>query len=197
MNLALFDFDGTITNRETFGDFMNVAVSPSRLLLGKLLLWPWIIGYKLGICSGSRARAVIVRFAFAGVSLDVVERCGVEFAHGRLCSVLRADMLDRIEWHKSRGDTVVVVSGGFDVYLRHWCAARQIALICSVLDHHKGVLSGRYAGRQCVLEEKARRVRAAYDLTVYERIYAYGDTQEDLALLALAHERYYRGQRVQ
>ena len=28
MNLALFDFDGTITTREMFADFMGQAVAP-------------------------------------------------------------------------------------------------------------------------------------------------------------------------
>lgn len=69
-------------------------------------------------------------------------------------------------------------------------------LICSSLEHAGGILTGRYLGPQCVRKEKARRVRAVYDLPHYERIYAYGDTPEDLDLLALAHERFYRWQQV-
>lgn len=41
-------------------------------------------------------------------------------------------------------------------------------------------------------EEKARRVRARFDLVSYPLVYAYGDTKEDLELLALAHRRVYR-----
>jgi phosphoserine phosphatase len=37
MNLALFDFDGTITVGDTFVPFMRFAVRPGRLVLGALM----------------------------------------------------------------------------------------------------------------------------------------------------------------
>lgn len=192
MNLALFDFDGTITTREMLPDFMHLAVPPRRLAWGKLLLAPLIVGYKLGLVNGITTRAAIVRFGFSGVALDQVQAHGLGFAAGVLPGVLRAEAMDRIAWHRLQGDTIVVVSGGFDIYLEQWCREQGIELICSALEHRDGRLTGRYQGAQCVLEEKARRVRERYVLADYGRIYAYGDTAEDLPLLALAHERYYR-----
>jgi HAD superfamily hydrolase (TIGR01490 family) len=194
MNLALFDFDGTITTREMLPDFFHLAVEPRRLALGKVLLAPLIIGYKLGVVSGTVVRAAIVRFGFTGSSLAALEAHGINFAQSNLPPVVRPEAIERINWHKSQGDTVVVVSGAFDVYMRHWCQSHQVEFICSSLEHRRGKLTGRYLGRQCVTEEKARRVREAYDLSRYSRIYAYGDTKEDLGLLALAHERYYQWQ---
>ena len=67
MNLALFDFDGTITTREMFPDFMRFAVAPRRLAVGKVLLAPWIAGYRMGAVSGNRVRSRIVHFGFRGV----------------------------------------------------------------------------------------------------------------------------------
>lgn len=196
MNLALFDFDGTITTREMLPDFIRQAIPPRRLAVGKVLLAPLVIGYRLGVVSGTVVRAAIVRFGFTGMPLATLEAHGASFAESALSPVMRAEAMARIDWHKRQGDTIVVVSGAFDVYLRHWCREQGLELICSALEHRSGVLTGRYQGRQCVLEEKARRVRAAYDLSRYGRIYAYGDTKEDLGLLALAHERYYRWQRM-
>lgn len=69
-------------------------------------------------------------------------------------------------------------------------------LICSSLQQENGVLTGRYEGRQCVLAEKARRVRERYDLQSFDEIYAYGDTPEDRDLLGLATRKYYRWQEV-
>jgi hypothetical protein len=56
MDLALFDFDGTITDRETMPDFMVAAVRPMRLVAGKVLLLPLIVGYKLRIVPGTIIR---------------------------------------------------------------------------------------------------------------------------------------------
>ena len=194
MNLALFDFDGTITTRETFRDFMHLAVAPHRLAWGRVVLAPWILGYRLGLVSGTTVRAAIVRFGFRGMPLAAVEARGREFAHSALPSLIRTQALERIHWHQSQGDTVVVVSGAFDVYLRPWCELHQLGLLCSSLEHDDGVLTGRYSGPQCVNAEKVRRVKATHDLSRYQRIYAYGDTREDFDLLALAHEPCYRWQ---
>lgn len=192
MNLALFDFDGTITTREMFPDFIRFAVERRRLAMGKMLLSPLIVGYKVGLVPGTLVRAAIVKFGFSGVPLTEIEAHGLNFAQSILPSVVRPEAIDRINWHKNQGDTVVVVSGAFDFYLCHWCREHKIEFTCSCLEHKHGVLTGRYLGNQCVLEEKARRVREGYDLSRYDRIYAYGDTKEDLALLAIAHERYYQ-----
>ena len=193
-NLALFDFDGTITTRETMAAFMYRAVPARRQAWGRLLLAPWVAGYKCGVVSGVSVRAAVVRVGFAGVALASVQAHGAAFADEALPPLLRPEVMARIRWHQQQGDTVAVVSGGLDAYLAPWCCLHGLALVCSTLEHRDGRLTGRYQGAQCVGEEKARRVRATYDLAHYGRVYAYGDTHEDLALLDLAHHRFYRGQ---
>lgn len=192
-DLALFDFDGTITVREMFPDFLRFAVAPRRLAIGKVLFAPLVLAYRLGLVSGTKVRAALVRFGFAGTPLAELEVRGRAFARRALAGAVRPQVLARIAWHQARGDRVVVVSGGLDVYLRHWCREHRLELICSALEHQGGVLTGRYLGRQCVGEEKPRRVRESCDLPMYARIHAYGDTVEDLPMLAMAHERQYRG----
>lgn len=193
MDLALFDFDGTITDRETMPDFLHAAVPRRRLLPGKLLLLPIVLGYRAGLVSGTRIRAAVCFFGFSGACLHETQAHGRRFAMQFLPKTLRPEAMARIAWHKSRGDTVVVVSGGLDLYLRPWCEAHGLHLLCSSLQHRAGRLTGRYLGNQCVLAEKARLVRAHFPPSAYRRIFAYGDTEEDRDLLALAHEPYYRG----
>jgi phosphoserine phosphatase len=49
---------------------------------------------------------------------------------------------------------------------------------------------------ECSGGEKVRRIRERYDLTQYPIIYAYGDTDEDREMLELAHEKYYRWEKI-
>ena len=196
MDLALFDFDGTITSRETFPDFMYATVPPRRLAMGKVLLAPLILGYKAGLVSGTVVRAAIVRFGLRGLPLAQVEAVAEELARTVLPGLIRAHAMQRIRWHQARGDVVVVVSGGFDVYLRHWCDAHGVQLICSSLEQADGMLTGRYAGAQCVSAAKVARVRERYELARFGRVYAYGDTREDRELLGLADEAYLGWERV-
>ena len=192
-DLALFDFDGTITTRETFPDFIRRAIPPRRRALGTAVFAPLLIGYKLKLVPVHALRTALVRYAFSRVPLAEVEAAGASLAADLLPTLVRPAMQARIDWHRARGDTVVVVSGGFDVYLAPWCRAQGLDWICSSLEARDGVLTGRYAGAQCVADEKARRVRERYDLAGYRAVHAYGDTHEDHALLALAHHATYRG----
>jgi HAD superfamily hydrolase (TIGR01490 family) len=191
MNLALFDFDGTITTREMFSDFMQFAVTPRRLAVGRVVLAPVVIGYKLGIVSGNVIRSRAVRFGFRGEPASRVGHAGERFSREVLPGVLRSQALERIAWHKAQGDVVVVVSGALDVYLEHWCRQHRLELICSMLEIVDGRLTGRYRGDQCVGVEKSRRVLEQYDLNDFSEVYAYGDTHEDLDLLGLASRKHF------
>lgn len=192
MILALFDFDGTITTRETMPDFVRAAVPRARLRVWGTLLAPWVFGYKLGIVSGTNIREKIARFGFRGMPDAEYRAAGERFAREVLPTVLRPEAMARIAWHKARGDTVVVVSGGLDVYLSHWCRVQGVDLLCSKLEIVGGALTGHFDGAQCVREEKARRVRERYVLRDFSAVHAYGDTPEDAEMLALADESWLR-----
>lgn len=192
MDLALFDFDGTITDRETMPDFMLASVRPWRLRIGKVVLLPLIVGYKLGGISGSVVRAAICWFGFRGIPAVELERHGEEFARTVLPSTIRPAALERIKWHQARGDRVVVVSGGLDLYLSHWAETLGLDLVCSSLEQHGGHFTGFYRGPQCVKGEKVRRVQQLHPAHAFGKVFAYGDTAEDYELLAMAHEAYYR-----
>ena len=191
-DLALFDFDGTLTTRETFPAFMRYAVARPRLLAGGVLLAPVVFGYRRGWVAGNPTRASIVQMGLRGVDAERLRAQGAAFARDVLPGVLRPEAMARLAWHRQRGDRVVVVSGGLDVYLAPWCADQGVELLCSVLAERGGRITG-YAGPQCVGEEKVRRVRALCDPQAYAAIHAYGDTHEDQAMLAMAHHRTYRG----
>jgi HAD superfamily phosphoserine phosphatase-like hydrolase len=100
--------------------------------------------------------------------------------------------MQRLEWHKARGDEVVVVSASLDVYLEPWCDAQGIHCVCTRLEERDGVLTGRYVEGDCTGPEKARRVLARFDRRQYASVYAYGDTSEDEDLLAIADRPFYR-----
>jgi phosphatidylglycerophosphatase C len=191
-NLALFDFDGTITFKDSFTPFIFYAVEPTRMALGKVVLSPMIAAYKLGLVRTSRMRTTVVGFGFRGRREADVREMGLSYAREKLSAITSPRALERIEWHKARGDAVVVVSASLDVYLSAWCKEAGVDLICTELEARGGMLTGRYRHGDCTGKEKARRVRERYDVRAYEVVYAYGDTKEDDAMLALAHKRFFR-----
>ena len=196
MNLALFDFDGTITHKETFAPFLRFAIPRHRRLLGSGLFPPLVIGYRLGMVSGVHIRSRLVDFGFRGLAAEKIAAAGRCFAEEVVPKIVRPAALERIHWHKAQGDRIIVVSGALDVYLSPWCKQHGLELLCSSLDVEGGVLTGRYRGLQCVKTEKCRRVRELCALEDFPTVYAYGDTAEDLDMLAMAHKKFYRWQQV-
>ncbi len=196
MNLALFDFDGTITTRDTFTPFLRFAVRRERILVGSVIFSPLMLGYRLRLVSGRTARPFVARFGFRGEEAAVVRQQGREYASEIIPGLVRRRAIERIEWHKRQGDVVVVVSGSLDVYLRCWCESTGVDVICTELEEHGGTLTGRYFRGDCSGAEKVRRIQERYDLPRYPVIYAYGDTEDDREMLGLAHEKYYRWRKI-
>jgi phosphatidylglycerophosphatase C len=193
MDLALFDFDGTITERDTFLPFIRFAVRRPRVVLGTVLLSPMILGYELAWVPATRMRAAVTFVAFRGRPERELNELGARYAQG-LRRHMRREALDKVAWHKAKGDHVVIVSASLRPYLSVVSHELGVDLICTELESRAGILTGRYSEGDCTGAEKARRVRARYDLARYPVIYAYGDTSEDEPLLQLASKRYFRWQ---
>ena len=191
-NLALFDFDHTITVNDNFASFVHYAVPRYRVVTGSTVLSPLIAAYKLGLFPAAKMRAAIAIAGFAGFTLERLQQLGSKYARDCLPKYVRKKALERMQWHKAQGDKVVVVSASLEVYLFDWCKVMGVDLIATQMQVFRGRITGRYLHGDCSGEEKARRIRERYDLQSYTGIYAYGDSAEDKAMLALAHRRFYR-----
>jgi phosphatidylglycerophosphatase C len=196
MDLALIDFDGTITTKGIYPEFLRFAVPRGRKLAAGIVLSPLIAGYKCRVISEPAIRLVLSRAAFQGTDLASVRALGEQFVNDVLPGLIRPIALERIAWHKGRGDRVVVVSASLDAYLIPWCRALALDLICTELEKSEGRLTGRYQQGDCYGAEKVRRIRERLPLADYEVIYAYGDTEDDRPMLDLADRKYFRWQEV-
>jgi HAD superfamily hydrolase (TIGR01490 family) len=195
MDLALVDFDHTVTTCDTYSRFLRRVATPAQLSTAKWTVGPWMLGYKLGLVSAAALRTRVTRLTFAGRDAAEIEAAGESHARVVLPGVLRPAMMERIAWHQARGDTVVIVSGSLDAYLQPWCGRHGLALICNRLAVVDGRLTGRYLDGDRGAH-KAADIRARYDLTQFDLVHAYGDSSEDKPMLALAQERWWRGKRM-
>ena len=196
MDLAVFDFDGTVTIKGTYPGFVSFAVGPGRKLVGGIILSPLLIGYRCRLVSDHAVRKAMSRVAFWGEEPARLRGVGQRYAEEVLPGLIRPLALERIAWHKARGDRVVVVSASLDVYLEPWCKTVGVDAICTQLEVSDGRLTGRYLRGDCCGEEKARRIRERYALTDYATVHAYGDTEEDRHMLEMADRRYFRWEEV-
>ena len=196
MNLALFDFDNTITFKDSFGPFLKFSLTTRQQIIGTIKLAPWLLAYRTGYLNDQAIRQRLCAEAYRGYQIELLEEIGKEYAQVILPTLIRAEALECILWHQQRGDQVVVVSSSLDVYLNAWCQQQGIDLICNQLEVRAGRYTGKLHQGDCGYAEKARRIKQKYRLDDFDVIYAYGDSPNDLEMLKLAHKKYYQWEQV-
>ena len=170
-DLALVDFDHTVTTCDSYARFLRSIATPRQRARAPWTVGPWMAAYKLRLLSAAALRRRVTRIVFSGRDIAEVKAAGQRYADQQLPALLRPEMMARIAWHRARGDTVVLVSGSLDAYLRPWCDAHGLALICNRLAVVDGRCTGHYL-RGDRGEHKADDIRAAYDLSTFARVHA-------------------------
>jgi phosphatidylglycerophosphatase C len=191
-SIAFFDFDGTITHRDSFGAFLIFAVSRIKLIFIFSILSPVWVLFAFGLLSASRVKAILVFMFFKNWTIEDMRSQGSKFAKDIIPSLIRPQALDKIAWHREQGHKLVVVSASLSYWLEDWCHASGMDLICTEMEEFQGVLTGRLKTQNCFGPEKVRRIQNQYDLGGFQTIYAYGDTRGDREMLALSHQGEYR-----
>src|SRR5690606_41872646 len=143
MELALVDFDHTVTTCDTYGRFLRHVATPEQLASSRWSVGPWVAGYRLGLVSASALRVRVTRKVFNGRDAAEIAAIGADYARDVLPRVVRPEMLGRIAEHRARGHEVVIVSGSLDVYLEPWCRGHGLDWICNRLESEAGRLTGR------------------------------------------------------
>ena len=190
--IAFFDFDGTITTKDTLLEFIRFSRGSLGLYAGFFRKSPWIAAYRLKLISNQTAKEKVLEYFFKGEKLeDFDQRCR-QFAQQALPKLIRAGALEEIARLRAQGTLVVVVSASPENWIRGWAQQQGVELIASQLEIKEGRLTGRIVGKNCHGEEKVRRILEKHVVSDYAEIYAYGDTGGDRPMLELATHPFYR-----
>ncbi len=192
MKLAFFDFDGTITTKDSLVDFIQFAVGRGAYYRGLLVLSPMLTAYLLKLIPSQRAKERLIAHYFQDWGREEFKKTANRYAIKQIDSIVRPDALKKIRWHQAQGHRVVVVSASIECWLKAWCTKQGIELLSTKLEFVDEKIGGRFATKNCYGAEKANRIQAHLNLEEYEYIYAYGDSSGDKELLALADEAHYK-----
>lgn len=190
--LALFDFDGTISFKDSFLEFIKYRKGKTVFYLNMMLLSPVLVLMKLGVIPNQKAKELVLQWFFKGEDENKFKKASARFAETVLPAIVKDEAYRKILGHKKDNDRVVVVSASMDIWLKAWCEQLGIELICSRLHFENGKFTGKLATPNCQGEEKVRRIKAQIDLKDYHHIYAYGNSSGDNAMFAIADKVFYK-----
>ena len=161
--VAAFDFDGTITDRDTLVPFLVLAFGRARVAATFAALAFTGVGYLLRRVSIDEFKRRVLRRLVADAPAERLRALGP--AHARaIAPWLRPAALARIEWHRAQGHRLVLVSSTLDLYLQPMAAQLGFDdLLCSRLVQLRDV-----------------------------ELHVYGDSDGDRELLAAADHPHFR-----
>ena len=219
MTIHAFDFDGTLTTRDTLLLFIRHARGWWALFGGLLLFSPLLVLMKLHLADNGRTKERLFGHYFRGMLERDFDALCQSFARSHT-HILRTAGLRTIQQALDRGDRVVILSASIDRWVEaclrpFLVSSSQFQVLGTEIEVADGRLTGRFATPNCYGPEKVRRlkeflkevsprgdvegatevsprgdVEGALEGTPF--IIAYGDSRGDKELLAYADESHYK-----
>ncbi|MDD3343436.1 MAG: HAD-IB family hydrolase [Sulfurospirillaceae bacterium] len=188
MTIAFFDFDGTLTTKDSLFEFIKFSVGRIAFFKGMIILLPVLVGYKIGLIKSADAKLAVLNHFFAH-NENLWKKKTQLFSEVLPC-ILNPNGYKKLKWHQQKGHPVVIVTASMESWLSGWCIKENVTLIATKVIFIQNKLT--YLSQNCQGAEKVKRIAEKYNLDEYKTIYAYGDTSADIPMLSLATHAYYK-----
>jgi phosphatidylglycerophosphatase C len=162
VQVAAFDFDGTLTKGGSVWRFLLAMVGARRLSIASCVTAPRLaLGALLGGDTASEAKELLFRRTLNGLRLSEIGPLASAFGVAHYRSRERHEVRDRLEWHRREGHYLVIVSASPDLYVRavgEYLAVHEVIATRLEVDAD-GLLTGNYSGENCRGKQKLLRTR--------------------------------------
>ncbi len=192
--VVAFDFDGTLTRRDTLMAFLRFACGDVCFLCGLLWNLPFLLAYVCRLYPNWKAKQRLFRHFFKGMPRDGFNALCEDFCRKRMRALLRPDAERCVREHLRRRHRTVIVSASVDGWVLPFARTLGVEHVIGTQVEltPDGCLTGRFATPNCYGAEKVRRLQALFPDRGSYYLIAYGDSRGDRELLAYADESYYK-----
>ena len=191
--VCAFDFDGTLTTKDTLLAFIRYAKGSSSFWLGFLRYAPQLVLMKLGLYPNYKVKQKVFTYFFKGMAIEAFDDLCQRFARDNQ-HLLRPMGTEAIRQALADGAEVLIVSASIDNWVRPFFDHHEpvLTILGTQIEVKDGLLTGRFLTKNCYGQEKVNRLLEKYPNREDYHLTAYGDSRGDKELLAFADEAHYK-----
>ncbi|CAN5299516.1 HAD-IB family hydrolase [soil metagenome] len=190
--LVAFDFDGTLTVKDSFIAFLQWRAGPIRFAFGLVRLIPACVGYAFNRKRGV-IKAAAIREYLRGVTRTRLEADAKAFAELAAPKLFRPDALATWRRWRAKGARPLIVTASPEIIIAPFARGlgADTLIGTELLFDDSDRVTGALLGPNCRGPEKVRRLKQMFGDDVHLAA-AYGDTEGDREMLQIADEKGYR-----
>lgn len=135
---------------------------------------------------GNNWRKRVVLWQLKGVSYEQCDQLAKAYFEEELLPNMVKPIVERLEYHLANKDRVVILSGGYDVYINYFAAHFGVdEVLSSKIAFANNICLGKMDGKDCM---RANKVEYIKPLLKGEKTICYTDSVTDLPILELVDE---------
>jgi HAD superfamily hydrolase (TIGR01490 family) len=184
-----FDFDGTLTTKDTLLEFIRYAKGSTALGWGFLRYAHLLVLMKLGLYPNWKAKQKVFAYFFKGMSITDFNALCQAFAASSQ-HLLRPAGIKAIQQAKSEGSEVLIVSASIDNWVQPFFT--EVKVLGTQIEVKDDMLTGRFLTKNCYGQEKVNRILTLFPNRKDYHLTAFGDSRGDKEMLAFADESYFK-----
>lgn len=186
-----FDFDGTLTTKDSFIEFIRYAKGTCSLLIGLGLFSPLLFLMKLKVINNWRVKQWLFSWYFKGMSEDEFNKTCQKFATD--CQwILRPLGIEHIDSSITLGQKVIIVSASIENWIKPFFEGKDVSVVSTQLETREGKLTGVFKTRNCYGAEKVNRINSICPPRREYVLIAYGDSRGDKEMLEYSDIAHYK-----
>lgn len=193
MKVYAFDFDGTLTKKDTFLAFIEYAKGYGKTFWGFFLFSPILILMKLRLFPNRKAKQMIFSWFFKGMSINEFNQICHEFADRNQC-IIRTRGWDTIRKALANGEQVIIITASIENWVKPFFKefGNQIKVEGTKIDVRINQITGQFLTQNCYGVEKTKRLKEVFPYRQAYELIAFGDSNGDRYLLNEADESHYK-----
>ena len=184
--LALFDFDGTLYEKDSLLEFTKHAKGVPAFWKGILILIPFLFGLKIGFLKNEKVKIKFLTYFFKNTTIQELNAIAQKFAISKIPQNLDVVTFNSFLDHIKSGHTVCIVSASCSNWIRPWSDQYGVKFIGTELETINQKITGNLATRNCFGIEKVNRIEAVFNLDEFNVVKVYGAGKGDFEMLQLS-----------